>query len=157
MNERKEKELLEDFEKQYGDVIDFFACTPYKNPDVGFNCTINGQKYSFFLESKVYNQSNTSNYPKQLLSEILINRNLDKSKFNLKGEISYGILLTYDNSQFDGIYNTLQSFYLLNDWNKFGEIFGCKFIFLYDRKNKKLYFCKWKDFLNKDLLQIKEI
>lgn len=54
--------------------ISFLHFDVKENPDVSFKCKINGINYYMILESKVFNKSNSSNYPKQLLCEILMNR-----------------------------------------------------------------------------------
>lgn len=121
-----------------------------KNPDVGFSGQINGKNYFFILEAKKYNKDNRSNYPKQLLAEILINRDcFSKNAIkNISGNpVTYGILLSFDNQQTDKIYDFLKNHIMLDDWNKFGNLYNCQYVFLYDETGKKLYFQKWKDFL----------
>ena len=101
--------------------------------------------------AKKYNKDNRSNYPKQLLAEILINRDCFSKKVikNISGNPeTYGILLSFDNKKTDKIYDFLKDHITLNDWNNFGNLYNCKYVFLYDETGKVLYFQEWKDFLS---------
>lgn len=122
-----------------------------KNPDVSFKCKINNINYYAILESKLYNKSNRSNYPKQLLSEILINRGLVKNKeiSEIKNyQTIYGILLNYDNQNFDGVYDFLKDYILIDDWKLFGKTYNCEYVFLFDKTGRHLYYCGWDSFLD---------
>ena len=121
-----------------------------KNPDVSFEGTINNQKLFFALEAKVYNKFNKSNYPKQLLAEILINRNdylCGRYSGLTDALITYGLLLSYDNQQTDPIYDFLQKHILCDDWKEFGKMYNCKYVFLYDTTGNQLYYQDWATFL----------
>ena len=131
--------------------INFVYQNVRKNPDVGFSGRINGNHYFFILEAKKYNKDNRSNYPKQLLAEILINRDCFSKKVikNISGNPeTYGILLSFDNKKTYKIYDFLKDHITLNDWNNFGNLYNCKYVFLYDETGKVLYFQEWKDFLS---------
>lgn len=131
--------------------INFVYKNVMENPDVGFSGQINNDNYFFILEAKKFNKDNSSNYPKQLLTEILINRDFFK-----KGKIinnsgypeTYGILLSFDNKKTDKIYDFLKNHIAINDWNSFGNLYNCKYVFLYDETGNVLYFQEWKDFLS---------
>lgn len=122
------------------------------NPDVSFDGTINNQQFFFALEAKVFHKNNSSNYPKQLLTEILINRDAYKNgKFtnphNLP--ITFGILLKYDGTKnkADGVYDYLKKHIDNADWVEFGHRFNCKYAFLFDEVSYKLYYQDWQTFL----------
>ena len=124
-----------------------------KNPDVSFCGTINNQNFFFVLESKVFHKSNSSNYPKQLLAEILINRDAyNKGTFANPSNypITYGILLKYDSKQgkADGVYDYLKKHINNSDWIDFGSKFNCEYIFLFDETTFVLYYQDWKTFLS---------
>lgn len=123
-----------------------------KNPDVSFCGTVNNQMFFFVLESKVYHKNNSSNYPKQLFAEILVNRDaLKKGTFNnpFNCSVAYGILLKYDsaNNKADGIYNYLKNHIDNQDWIDFGFKYDCKYVFLFDEKTFTLYYQDWQTFL----------
>ena len=42
----------------------------------------------------------------------------------------------------------LKDYILIDDWKLFGTNFDCKYVFLFDSVNKKLYYCEWDCFLN---------
>lgn len=120
-----------------------------KNPDVAFEGTIKGNSYFFALEAKVYNIFNRSNYPKQLLSEILINRHSYSCggfKNPTNSPITYGILLSYNNDK-NGIHAFLKEHILNDDWISFGKLYNCKYVFLYDIIGNTLYYQDWNSFL----------
>lgn len=123
-----------------------------KNPDLSFVGNINGATLFFALEAKVYNESNGSNYPKQLLAEILMNR-YDYFQGNFTSTpaipMSYGVLLNYDNQSTDGVYDFIKKHILIDDWIKYGEVYDCMYVFLYDIIGKELYYQKWASFLTK--------
>lgn len=120
-----------------------------KNPDVAFNATI-VTNYYFVLEAKKYNKSNRSNYPKQLLTEVLVNRyDYFKKKINNPKnlQVSFGILLAYENKKTDAVYTFLKAHINVQDWIHFGVNYDCKYVFLYDEANTNLYYQEWDTFL----------
>lgn len=122
-----------------------------KNPDVGFAGNINGTDYFFVLEAKKYDENNRSNYPKQLLTEVLINRD-EYKKGNINNtnryQETFGVLLSYDKKMTDGVYSFLKDHIDNSDWINFGRTYNCKFAFLYDETGKQLYYQEWTTFLS---------
>ena len=119
-------------------------------PDVSFKGKIDGAEYYFALEVKVANEHNIANYSKQMLSEILINRkHFSIGNFiNKTGvPITYGILLSYDDTKVDALYEYMVKHFLSDDWIEFGLKYNCKYVFLYDSVGKQLYYQDWKTFL----------
>ena len=124
----------------------------HKNPDVSFVVTIRKKSYYCILEAKKYNKFNKSNYPKQLLSEILINKKLYCNNAIVpqnNAQPSFGILLSFDGKKHDRVYGFLQNHIDNDDWTKFGRIFNCKFVFFYDQLNHNLYYQSWNTVLKK--------
>ena len=128
-------------------------------PDVSFEGELDGNKRFFVLEAKRYNENNRSNYPKQILTEILINRHcceVDKGFCHGKNKASYGFLIPCfpdgnGDVKPDGIYNFWEEHLLSSDWNAFGEKYDCEYVFLFNEESKTLHYRVWKDFLeNKD-------
>ena len=107
-------------------------------------------KSFFALEVKVYNKHNSSNYPKELLSEILINLQefFCGQYSNATGfPISFGILLSFDQQKADGVYTFLVQHIMADDCIAFGKMYCCKYVFLYDATGKQLYYQEWDTFL----------
>ena len=149
VNNNNEQDMVNKLVSNYTS-IKFVYQNVKKNPDVGFSGQIDGNNYFFILEAKKYNKDNRSNYPKQLLTEILINRDCISKKVienNSDNPESYGILLSFDNGKTDGIYDFLKAHITLDDWNKFGDLYNCQYVFLYDETGEKLYFQEWENFL----------
>lgn len=100
----------------------------------------------FILECKVNNAFNEANYAKQILAEIMKNRkdinNCSSISFGTK-PINYGFLVDYDNQNKTELINKLQNYYTKEDWDAFGKMYQCKYIFLYDSINSVLYYCDW--------------
>lgn len=151
-----EQDMVDKLTNNYTN-INFVYKNVMENPDVGFSGQINNDNYFFILEAKKFNTDNRSNYPKQLLAEILINRDCffkGKIKKNSDYPETYGILLSFDNEKTDGIYDFLKDHIAVNDWNNFGNLYNCKYVFLYDETGGVLYYQEWKDFLSFLNLQI---
>ena len=145
-----EQEFVKRFENDFKK-IKLIHKNVKKNPDVSFLGTIKGEQHFFALEVKVYNKHNSSNYPKELLSEILINRQeffCGKYSNTTGFPISFGILLSFNQQKTDGIYKFLTKHILCDDWMAFGKRYSCKYVFLYDSTGKQLYYQDWDTFLN---------
>ena len=113
-----------------------------KYPDLVFEYN-NG---IYVLECKVYNQNNQANYPKQILAEIIKNRK-DFSNCSTcqstQNKVYHGFIVDYDNCILTDLIKRLHSYYNRRDWNAFGKMYDCKYIFLYDRINSVLYYSDW--------------
>ena len=145
-----EKEFLEKFFKQYCTSMTILKHDVKAKtfPDLVFEGIINSTCYCFGLEVKTENIFNNHNYAKQLFGEILMNyKNMVNVK--TKSPVQCSIMLSYNNKKTDRIYSFLSSHIRNDEWNSFGKTFGIDYLFLFDTKNKKLYWNNWQDFLIK--------
>ena len=156
---KTEQDFVDAFYREYCNKINFISHSVRSRtwPDVSFICCLEGKQYYFALETKVYNEYNGANYPKQILSEILINRRCMKNQ-EVAQKLSYGFLIPcrYDKRCIkpDKIYDDILKYFTQEDWSSFGEIFGCKYVFMYCEDNSKLYYTEWSSFLNYDAWKI---
>ena len=126
-----------------------------KHPDLVFE--YNNDIY--VLECKVFNQNNQANYPKQILAEIIKNRkdfaNCSACQ-STQNNVYYGFIVDYDSCVATDLIKRLHSYYSRRDWNTFGKMYNCKYIFLYDRVNSVLYYSDWSynQFTNPSTYQV---
>lgn len=160
-NSKNEKLMIDDFYNHYGVIntnnlqgdklLVFYTFNPNSRsaPDVSFKIKINDNDEYVILEAKHDNQHNNHNYWKQLFGEILQNRKYYLAKQEkISSNHSFGIFLNYDNEKLSELYTKyLVNNISLDDWNNFGIQYNCKFVFLYDKINHKLYYSEWKDFV----------
>ena len=136
-------------------IYHYTSVASQKYPDLVFE--YNNDIY--VLECKVFNQNNQANYPKQILAEIIKNRK-DFSNCSAcqptQNNVYYGFMVDYDGCIVTDLIKRLNSYYSKNDWDAFGKMYDCKYIFLYDRVNLDLYYCDWSygQFTNSSTYQL---
>ena len=115
--------------------------------DLEFNGTIPSttNKIDFCLEVKSDKSSSKFNNFLLTFGDVLKNRKIVASKNS-----SYGFLLEYHvNDGMDSFFiKQIQNYIDSKDWDAFGTMYGCDYIFFYDDAVHELYYAKWAGFVN---------
>ena len=109
------------------------------------------KKRQYFLEVKHSYKNNSSNYPKQMITEMIMNKKNHPSYFG-----HYSLFIDYDslNKQSD-LLSFCKNHIRKREWFFIGLICHSKVIFLFDENQKELFIVKWNSALNNNLNVIK--
>ena len=147
-NRSSEQNMVDSIRSAYASLVILSESSDkVSGPTSKCDIAIRYNNITYYLEAKHYDENNVANYPKQLISECLINR-------KLHGETnSFGILVDCDQNKNSKILSYIKEHIGKDDWILFGETFNCKAIFRY---NGKLYFQQW-DNLYEEPISLKPI
>ena len=123
-----------------------------KTCDLEFEGTIpsNGATWRFCLEVKSDKSSSMYNNVLLYFGDILKNRVLMQTKPYIPN-ISYGVLLEYHPKKgktMDSFFiKQIQKYINPRDWDSFGTMYGCRYIFFYNDQTHELYYSEWAGFV----------
>ena len=140
-NRANEQNMVDNVRETYASlVVSSESSNKVSGPTSKCDIAIMFKGVTYYLEAKHYDKSNEANYPKQLMTECLINR-------KLHGETnSFGILVDCDQNKNSKILSYIKEHIGKEDWILFGKTFNCRAIFLY---NGELYFQQWDNLYEK--------